>query len=698
MERLPVNPRRHKIAPESRKRVAQARAKCSGGQPCERCRKSSRECLYPQIEQTVSIPRSEHDAIKSKCALLEQALAELVPSEREREKLLQHAQAKISAPEQPSADLDNDIAEDSQHLREGRILTDPDGTIRYLGESSGATFLNHLREYMATVFPLAFESAWPGSSNPDTTAFISALGRYQTHDSRPLLSSAVDPLILATAEQASIMLAGFRDSAQDGQGTFGSGGIYYWIDCDTVMDEYQSYLNGARTLEASQSMVTANAAFAVACQLDPNHAPEWESGFGQTFFARAKNLIGNPLDVSIINDATVLALLGFYLLNSNRRDAAYIYISVSMHILIVHGVHRAWMVDEQGKRLFWTVYVLDRWLSCLMGRPALVPDDAIKLDLPRDTNGLPPAAGLRAHVELARISDYIVSNVYDVARDEPLMTTLCIQKCLRLLTSWSENLPASVQATEENLSSDRSVIELHMAHNQLVVLAVRPLLFINVKTVTADMLLNARTGGHQPSHQTELDLCADAARRNVHVWHRLLSQQNPARLSVSSVHYLFNAALSLQLYQILVDSQAQEDFEAISFVISVLDLDEGSNKAYAKDCSQVLADFSSLMNRLRSVDLSKTATRGDTLRANGQGLPSHSAIVLSPSDGTPSATYAESYRHSQVSPGSVQAEMDAARSNGSAGSPYDRRAYNELLSWLEADNLQHRFDFPHRFG
>jgi len=82
-------------------------------------------------------------------------------------------------------------------------------------------------------------------------------------------------------------------------------------------------------------------------------------------------------------------------------------------------------------------------------------------------SGLPAAAGLRAHVELARISDYIVSNVYDVAREEPLMTTLCIQKSLRLLSSWCEKLPAAVQGTEENFNGDRAVIELHMAHNQV---------------------------------------------------------------------------------------------------------------------------------------------------------------------------------------------------------------------------------------
>lgn len=307
----------------------------------------------------VTIPRRQKEALASRCGLLEQALAEAIPSDRERAKLLEHLQAAEDPQGRATKSIDFKIPEDEQNVREGRILQDPDGTVRYLGESSGATFLNHLREYMATVFPLTFESTGPGTSNPDT-AFISALGRYQTHDSRPLLTSGVDPLLLPTKEEAINMLTELSYCAQNGDNTFPSGGIYYWLNQQSVMMEYQAYLDANGAFDISPNMVTANAAFAVACQFNPHCAPNWESASGQTFFARAKNSLGNPLDVSVVNDASVLALLSFYLLNNNRRDAAYIYVSVAMHILIVHGVHRAWLVDEQGKRLFWTVYILDR--------------------------------------------------------------------------------------------------------------------------------------------------------------------------------------------------------------------------------------------------------------------------------------------------------------------------------------------------
>lgn len=201
------------------------------------------------------------------------------------------------------------------------------------------------------------------------------------------------------------------------------------------------------------------------------------------------------------------------------------------------------------------------------------------------------------------------------------------------------------------------------------------------------MLLNGRTSGHEISHKDELDLCADAARRNVNLWHRLSSLQRPARLSSSSVHYLFNAALALQLYQILVDSQAQGDYEEVSFVISLLGVDESSNREYAKDCANVLADLSSLMGRLRSVDLPKKTSRPEAARRNHRGVDS------SPSNGTGSGFHQEFQPHPNPHPIS-----DAPKAAN--GSPYDHRevAYNELLSWLEADSLQHKIDFPDRFG
>lgn len=52
-------------------------------------------------------------------------------------------------------------------------------------------------------------------------------------------------------------------------------------------------------------------------------------------------------------------------------------------IAIIHGAFRA-CADEESRRSIWTLYVLDRWLSVLMGRPPTIADEAIRLALPKD--------------------------------------------------------------------------------------------------------------------------------------------------------------------------------------------------------------------------------------------------------------------------------------------------------------------------
>lgn len=50
---------------------------------------------------------------------------------------------------------------------------------------------------------------------------------------------------------------------------------------------------------------------------------------GEAYFKRARKLLGNPLDTVrfTLSDVPVLTLMGFYLIELNRRDAAYVYVS-----------------------------------------------------------------------------------------------------------------------------------------------------------------------------------------------------------------------------------------------------------------------------------------------------------------------------------------------------------------------------------
>lgn len=262
---------------------------------------------------------------------------------------------------------------------EGRLLRDPDGAARYMGSTSGAIFLDMVKEFMRAVFPLA----WPNSDHAEVT-FLSSLGLYQTFDSRPLfLMNNVDPFWHPSKTDMAMMMVQLRYFIQDGSGDFASGGIYYWGDLDLSFFDSRS-LDLSSDPASLRRLALFHAALAMTCQLEASS--ETNTQRGEAFFARARWLLGNPLDttMSTIFDLPILSLLSTYLVEANRRDAAYTYVSFGMHIAVAHGIHRGWVHSEQYLRSFWTLYILDRWLSILMGRPPTILDEAIKLPLPSD--------------------------------------------------------------------------------------------------------------------------------------------------------------------------------------------------------------------------------------------------------------------------------------------------------------------------
>lgn len=131
--------------------------------------------------------------------------------------------------------------------------------------------------------------------------------------------------------------------------------IFYWGPLPDIMR--QVYSDDAYTNPIQ--LATLNAALALATRQSPSSwAPEQETG--ESHFARAHFLLGQPLDSASRTHIPCLAMMGYYLLGANRRDAAYSYIRLAGHIAVTYGYYQSWMTSETEKREFWTVYVLDR--------------------------------------------------------------------------------------------------------------------------------------------------------------------------------------------------------------------------------------------------------------------------------------------------------------------------------------------------
>jgi hypothetical protein len=243
---------------------------------------------------------------------------------------------------------------------DGRILQDAEGQSRYLGESSGAAFIDRLREFVGTVFPLlATSDGWQLPAQHEV--FTSLLGRYHTHDSRPLLLPNVDPFYLPEPEEISKLVSVFRFYTGDGSGLSQCGGIYFWSNLENLQEE--ALRQADRITEMGQGMDTLcnlNAIMALACQYEPSLGLPWETNPGETFFARAKFFLINPMEDTSLSYMRALCLMGQYLLGLYRRDAAFTYIGLAVRISVIHGLHKAGRSEEETKREFWNTFILDR--------------------------------------------------------------------------------------------------------------------------------------------------------------------------------------------------------------------------------------------------------------------------------------------------------------------------------------------------
>jgi hypothetical protein len=248
--------------------------------------------------------------------------------------------------------------------------------------SSGATFLDQLKQFMRTLMEsLTFA---PGSE--DGSTFLGSVGYYQTYDSRPLTNPVVDPTWLPEQPEMIQMLHELRQYIQDGNGTFSSGGIHWWGDLSRVPARAgPSSIMGLTTEDQNRHLAFYHVCFALSVSIGHTSLQLPEHQYGDAYFKRARMLLGNPLDTVrfTLSDVPALSLMGFYLIEVNRRDAAYMYVSLAVHIAIIHGSFRH-AADEASKRTSWTLYIMDRWISMLMGRPPIIPDEAIRLPLPAD--------------------------------------------------------------------------------------------------------------------------------------------------------------------------------------------------------------------------------------------------------------------------------------------------------------------------
>lgn len=133
---------------------------------------------------------------------------------------------------------------------------------------------------------------------------------------------------------------------------------------------------------------------------------------GADFFIQALQLLPdtNRLCREPIMAIEILCCISLYMQALDFRNAAHVTIGKAMRIALIEGMHTDMPVKDLGepfvqrcRRIWWTVYILDRQMTSLMGLPQTLRDEDISCQLPEFAGSAQRAAALDMQIRLARI-------------------------------------------------------------------------------------------------------------------------------------------------------------------------------------------------------------------------------------------------------------------------------------------------------
>ncbi|EOO01263.1 putative c6 transcription factor protein [Phaeoacremonium minimum UCRPA7] len=215
--------------------------------------------------------------------------------------------------------------------------------------------------------------------------------------------------------------------------------------------------------------------------IDYNGPPGFE------YFTHALQLLPDAHEEGSILFVETLALVGYFMQNMNRRDAAFLYIGMALRMAISLGLHQEVSspglddaTKEHRRRVWWSIYSMDRILCVKSGNPVTIQDDDVGVALPSKLPGEPeycPAVVLRHYTKLSQICGAITTNIYRRAPKSGTRLMASVQNIILSLSKWHREMPDELRFDPARLSNSRESVSTLLHYYQCINMTARPLLF-----------------------------------------------------------------------------------------------------------------------------------------------------------------------------------------------------------------------------
>ncbi|KAK1613493.1 fungal-specific transcription factor domain-containing protein [Colletotrichum phormii] len=265
---------------------------------------------------------------------------------------------------------------------------------------------------------------------------------------------------------------------------------------------------------------------------------------GADLFVQAMKLMPDFtfFECDYVETMQVLCCMSLYLHCISSRPAAYRYIGQALSTAFEHGLHtemQSHHLDEtyvQRCRLaWWTIYVLERQMSALMGVPMFISDECVCTPFPIFCEQAQRTGALHIQIKLAQVLGQIHQTVYGIEGQLDSRYLGATKSVLQSIAGLAADLHGlfDIDSGENTSGVSRVSAHLHLQYHQCIVLITRPLLFIFLQSKLGQSESVLMQWLHSDSVRSLLQVCTDCSRQIIKILSRLLSQGFLAAVAIS---------------------------------------------------------------------------------------------------------------------------------------------------------------------
>jgi hypothetical protein len=417
---------------------------------------------------------------------------------------------------------------------------------------------------------------------------------------------------------------------------------------------------------------------------------------GFDYFTHVLQLLPDLHEQGSVLFVEALALVGLFMQNLNRRDASSLYIGSALRMAITLGLHQEPTLagidgeaNEHRRRVWWSVYSLDRIHSAKSGNPITIQDEDIGVELPSRLSSEPefcPAVVLRHYTKLSQINGQIMTNIYRRKPKSGSSLMAAVRSIVLALSQWQQELPDTLRFEPTKLNTSRESVSTLLYYSQCIHMTARPLLFHVVQARLKGGLTDKESDWRQGLTQTTInviEMCVHAAKDTINMMMIAAQKNLVATYGYMDSDYAYSAAIVLVMVCVAfpTDEQNTESMNAS------LDLLRGISH---RGNSHLAARYR-LLAHLRAqfvpfaVDPSAGESRPGPSDVGGFDVPSMDRFALSTAPFIP-GTGSESMKASIKEPNSSQSICMASMSRNTTSYPNHSQPPPETFDFTLLNN------------